>query len=221
MELTILYYTHNRENQEFENKIIQNLVKQAGDIPIISVSQKPIDLGKNIYIGDVGCSYLNEWRQILIGAKEAKTRFVALAESDVLYPPDYFSFIPTEDGIFRYDNVWILYKDTKMGHSFRRKKYTEGAQICSRDYLINKLEEHLEGQPEWFDGRMTIRDKNGKRKLNLRKMPFKFFNGKNSCVSFKTGDGVRKYTETLKGGEYRKMSLPYWGNADELRKEYL
>ena len=81
---TILYYTSNRENEEFEEKIRQNILENCGDLPIISISQKPIDFGKNICVGDVGHSYLNEWRQILIGAKKARTKHVILCEADFL-----------------------------------------------------------------------------------------------------------------------------------------
>ena len=220
MNKTIIYYTSNREKPEFEQKIIDNLVKQAGNIPIISVSQKPMKLGKNICVGaNVGLSYLNEWRQILIGAKEAKTPYLIFAESDFLYPKDYFTFEPAGGNLYRYNNVWIVFKD-KL-YSYRRKPYSEGAQICSREFIIEKLEEHLEGQPEWFDGRIIIRDKRGRRRMNLRRMPFEFFGGKNPCISFKTGDGVRPHTSVLKGRENIKTSLPYWGHIKKLRKKYL
>jgi hypothetical protein len=45
--VTILYYTSNREDESFEKKIQENILKQT-DLPIISVSQKPINFGKNI-----------------------------------------------------------------------------------------------------------------------------------------------------------------------------
>ena len=90
--LTIIYYSANTEL--FEDKIIAHLKKQAGDIPIISVSRKPLDLGKNICIGEQPICYSNLWKQILLGLKEAKTEFCLSAESDCLYPPEYFTFIP-------------------------------------------------------------------------------------------------------------------------------
>jgi len=217
---TILYYTHNRENPEFEQKIMDNIKEMAGDIPIISVSQKPIDMGKNMCVGEVGLSYLNEWRQILIGAMEAKSQFLIFCESDVLYPQEYFDFNPPEDGIWRYNNVWMCFHGKGMPQSFRRKKYTEGAQICSRKYVIDRIEEQLKGQPLWYDGREYIKD-NGRKRLTLRKMPFKFFCGEIPLISFKTGNGVRASTGVMKGRKYRKMYLPYIGCANDLRKEFI
>ena len=65
MDKTIIYYTSNQEGSLFEEKIRENILKHKGNLPIISVSQKPMGFGKNICVGDVGHSYLNEFRQIL------------------------------------------------------------------------------------------------------------------------------------------------------------
>ena len=40
---TIIYYTSNREDPSFEEKIRANILKEKGDILVISVSQKPIN----------------------------------------------------------------------------------------------------------------------------------------------------------------------------------
>lgn len=93
MNKTIIYYTSNREYQSFERSIQQTIIENSNGIPIISVSQKPIDFGENICIGDIGTSELNILRQIRIGAVCAKTDFVIPCESDILYPPDFFSLI--------------------------------------------------------------------------------------------------------------------------------
>lgn len=211
---TVVYYTASREEKEFEQKIIDNLKKQAGDIPIISVSQKPLDLGKNICVGDVGWSYLNEWRQILIGAKEATTPYIIFAESDFLYSPDYFKLDAKED-LYRYDNVWIVFSNRNC-REYKRKIMSEGAQICKRDLLINMYEKYLENQPEWFDGKITI-GKNGDNPLSGVKITM--FGG-DPCISFKTGNGLRENTNVLNGENNINKTLPYWGSINDLRKIY-
>lgn len=210
-KITVVYYSGNRENEQFENKIIETLKQNAGDIPIISVTQKPVDLGWNICVGDVGFSYLNEWRQILIGAKDATTEYIAFAESDFLYPPDYFNLKPTED-LYRYDNVWIVFP-IKYGNTYKQKRESEGAQICRRDLLIKKYEEYLNGQPEWFDGYITI-DKDGHNPLTG--VPVTYFTG-DPCISFKTGNGLKGVTNVNKN---REKELSYWGSIRDLRKKY-
>jgi len=222
--LTIVYYSSSRERPEFEKKIIDRLKESCGDLPIISVTQKPLDLGKNISVGDVGLSYLNEWRQILIGAKEAQTPFIIFAESDFLYPTEYFKFVPPKKGLWRYDNIWVVFKDTQIAGSFRRKSYSEGAQIWDKESLIATYEKYLGDKPQWADRRDFLPNKNGEDdSWIIHDMPFDFFEGATPCVTFKTGEGMRARTNVFNKGfsDNRKMSLPYWGNVDDLRAKYL
>jgi len=216
-KITVIYYTSNKEDPGFEGRIQENLLKVRGGLPIISVSQKPIDLGKNICVGDVGHTYFNEYRQILIGAKAAKTLYVIFAESDFLYPQCYFSFEPKGANIYRYRNIWIVHKDPKI-YAYRRKIHSIGAQICKREYLIKILEKNLEGKPEWSDKEVVIRDRKG---FDLFNVPFEFFGDDIACISFKTGDGMRRQTNIMPGRENIKLRLPYWGHVSNLRKEYL
>ena len=47
VKITVLYYTSNREGENFEIKVREIILENKGDLPLISVSQKPIDFGKN------------------------------------------------------------------------------------------------------------------------------------------------------------------------------
>ena len=220
MDKTIIYYTSNQEGSLFEEKIRENILKHKGNLPIISVSQKPMGFGKNICVGDVGHSYLNEFRQILIGAKTANTPYIVFAEADFLYPPDYFEFKPKGNNLYRYNNIWILFKNPRL-YSYRRKNHSVGAQIGKRDYIIKLLEKHLEGTPEWFDGEYQAKDKNGAYKKDVFSVPFEFFGNNIPCISFKTGKGMRRFTNVLSGRENLSRKLPFWGDVGKLRKEYL
>jgi len=208
MNRTILYYTSNKEDEVFEKKIRENILKQCGDIPIVSVSQKPIDFGQNICVGDVGSSYFNQWRQILIGLKTVKTKYVIFCESDFLYSKDYFDFKP-KDNLSRYENVWIVFNYRINGYN--RKIYSEGAQVGNTKYLIDQYEKFFEDKPEWSNLRL------GKNNYPLFAEPFSWFTG-TPCVSFKTGKGVRAFTNTLK---HRETTLPYWGDVEKLKEKYL
>lgn len=213
---TILYYTSNKENPRFESKIIQTLIENNPDLPIISVSQKPMDLGENICVGDVGLSYLNLYRQQLIGARAAKTEYLVFAESDFLYPPEYFEFNPSGGDVYLYDNLWIVFKNKIR--SYRRKNVSHGAQVVKREFLINRLEKGLKGLPEWFDGHPVPWLSHGQKRL-VQNPPHELFTGSVAAVSFKTGDGVRKFTNTDKG--IVKKAIPYWGEVNKLRSKYL
>jgi hypothetical protein len=207
--ISILFYTSSRESPEFAQKIQDNIIKNCGDIPIISVSQKPMDFGKNICVGEVGHSYLNEFRQILIGAKEAKTQYLIFAEADFLYPKEYFEFKPTTENIYRYDNVWLVFKH--RGYNYYRKPYSIGAQICKREFIIQELEKYLEGLPEWFDGKFVI------NKQDYNGAPFTYFSGQTPCISFKTGNGMTSSASTVS----KRKILPFYGDAEKIYKLYL
>jgi len=210
---SILYYTSNRESEEFENKIQENILKNCGGLPIISVSQKPINLGKNICVGNVGHSYLNEFRQILIGAKAAITNYLIFAEADFLYPPEYFKFEPSDGNIYRYDNIWIIFRNHPT--RYFRKQYSIGAQICKREYIIKEIEKYLEGQPEWLNGKFKT------NKADYNGAPFEYFSGINACVSFKTGDSMTARTTVMNSVGCRLKELPYWGDCNKLYNNYL
>ena len=107
-DLTILYYTANTIPDVTGRRIRDNLLKVTGNqFPIISVSQKPINFGRNICVGEIGRSKYNCYKQILIGVKEVKTKYAACAEDDVLYSKDHFKNRP-EDDVFLYDrNYWF------------------------------------------------------------------------------------------------------------------
>ncbi len=72
--LTVLYYSASTENEKFEEAVRQNILVQKGDLPLISVTQKPLpNFGQNICVGPQYNCYGNEFRQIQLGLKEVKT----------------------------------------------------------------------------------------------------------------------------------------------------
>ncbi len=107
-DLTILYYTANTLNDSTAEKVRDNLLKVTEKkYPIISVSQKPINFGHNICVGEIGRSKYNCYKQILIGVREVKTKYVACAEDDTLYSVDHFLYRPPK-GFFCYEtNMWL------------------------------------------------------------------------------------------------------------------
>ena len=210
MGKTIIYYSSNMEKPEFEAKIIDNLKKQAGDIPIISVTRKPMDLGKNICVGEKPVCYTNSFRQLLIGLEAAKTDFCIAAESDCLYPPEYFKFTPPlKDKAYRYSNVYV-YFDKHTG--FWRKKYVEAAQMCGRKYWIKRIKEVLKGHDTWDaisnKGLSLIFDTEDQFTWGSR----------NSVLYFKTRQGIGFKTGFLPGAS---LVAPYWGLYQDVVRRYL
>ncbi|MEW5816994.1 MAG: hypothetical protein AB1798_16565 [Spirochaetota bacterium] len=206
---TIIYYTSNREEETFEEKIKKKLLETSRGLPIISVSHKPIKLGKNICIGVHNPTNVLLFHQILLGCKEAKTPFVINAEADFLYPPEYFRYKPpSPNKIYRYNNIRVLYK---YHWGFFRKKYSEGAQIVGRKYLISLLESALKDISIFEDSPKS-------RRFNpYWGVPLEMYGGEIPCVTFKTGDSLHKYVSMER--EKSKPELPYWGTTTNIRKE--
>ncbi len=208
---TIIYYTGNREEEKFEEKIRRGILDACGGLPIISVSQKPMDFGMNICVGDVGQSYLNAFRQLLMGCEAATTPFVVMAESDCLYPKSgYFDFNPTDPNlIYSWDNVWIMWK--REGYDrFYRKEQTHGSMIYGREFLINLLKESFRGLPVWSREKMGFPFYRPEHK-------FEYFHGEDPIINIITGANGRKSTVLMKVRP--RNSLPYWGSAVDLKNK--
>ena len=206
---TVVYFTSNQEKPSFEEKIQANLLATIGDMPLISVSQKPIDFGENICIGDVGITNHNAWRQLQIGAEAAKTKFVCAAESDYLYSWPYFAFIPREhDVAYRPDNVWVLFALRNRIKVFIKKPYgTETTIIVGTDYLINTIEDMLKGEM-W-----------GNEFVDQDLLDYSFFHNSIPIITFKTDNNMHRKAPVLKSTQCREL-FP-WGYANDLIKEYL
>lgn len=206
---TIIYYTHNRENPEFEEKIQKNILENCGDLPIISVSHKPVGFGTNICVGEQPLSYSNVLMQTLIGLKEAKTEFCIGAEDDCLYPPDYFQFTPpTKDNVYRYTNV-VVHFDGR--NRFWKKRYVEAAQMCSREFWIKSIEMVLKGHSSWEPIQVNP--------------PYVFtsgdkfsWTGKNPVIYFKTRKSFQFKTGFMPGS---MLEVPFWGTEREVYNKYL
>lgn len=134
--LTIVYYTANRVAKGIEYSVLRSLKRHG--YPIVSVSQKPMDLGKNIVVPKE-YSMENIYRQVLAGALEAKTEYVALCEDDCLYIPDHFRFRPKA---FGYNlNRWLLHLCEET-FSYRKRPILSQC-IAHRETLIKCLSERF------------------------------------------------------------------------------
>lgn len=239
LDISIIFYTSNyleTENPVFYNNIINQLKKAAGDHPIISVSQKPMKLGYNVCVGDIGRSHLNIYRQILYGCKNAKTEFVAMAEDDILYSYHHFhTATPDMKKVdFLYDmNRWSIFTWTKPPmFSFRTKRRVINQLIAKRTALIEALEER-------FERVKFLIEKKGKKKEEVIKYwgdigryedllgvtireTEEFYCNKPSIVfthpkayGYEANHGKRKRL-----GDLKVIELLDWGKASDILKYY-
>lgn len=214
MDATIIYYTSNRERDDFEERIKTKLLENCGDLPIISISHKPIDLGKNICVGDVGVSGFNMFRQVQIACEHATTKFVISAEADCLYPPDYFSFLPERDDIcYRDSNLYVLRYKYKY---FGKKTGATHAQIVGREYYLKILNELFRDEDDWcVEQKNFPKERRGQEDVFDYVEPYKT---ENPVVQIKTSRSMRWHTSC---GRTPIYEIPYWGKSEDLLKEYL
>ena len=215
MSATILYYSSNREKPELEAKIVANLLKNCGGLPVISITHKPTELGKNICVGDVGVSGFNMFRQVLFGCMVADTNFIISAEADCLYPPDYFSFRPDRlDACYRNSNLYVM--PDKRPYFFHKKEGATHAQIVGRQFYIDTLQSLFGDAPVWNQEEKNFPKERHKKDDVFSKI--EHWQTDNPVFQIKTHNGMRYYTRSDRTPIHE---LPYWGKGADIYKEYV
>ena len=143
---SIIYYTDNRLDEKIMKKCQEQLLKAEDlGIPIISVSLKPIDFGKN-YIVDGERGYLTVTKQIIKGLEESAADVVFFCEHDVLYHPSHFNFTPAKKDVYYYNtNSWML--RAKDGHCLYYDHRSLSGMSCYRETALahfRKRKERIE-----------------------------------------------------------------------------
>lgn len=216
MKAAILYYSSNQEDPAFEVKIVENLLRVRGGLPIISVTHKPMDLGKNICVGDVGASGFNMFRQVVIGLQATDADVIFSAESDCLYPPDYFQFMPPRlDLCYRNSNLYVM--GNKRDYYWHKPGGATHAQAVGREFYLTRLMGLFHGAPQWSVAEKNFPKERWGREDVFKKEQVDYWETVNPVVQIKTGRGMRHYTVSARKdiGE-----LPYWGEGIDIRREY-
>lgn len=238
-DLTIIYYTSNHleeTNPYFLNNTKKALIKAVGDLPIISISHKPVELDydnhENYLFEAKERSHLNIYRQILEGAKRAKTKYVAMAEDDILYSYEHFHSKLPPEGVFLYDmNKLSLFTWTKPPlFSFRHNRKVVNQLIAPRDYLVEAMEERFKrvdellaegrplnsilkyfGDPGRYEGHLGVT----KRRTDtfMCTCPSIVFTHEHAFGYLNHGNKKRL-------GDLRVIEVPYWGRAEEVLKQF-
>lgn len=161
-DLTLLYYTANIIPNTASEKIRNNLLKVTNnEYSIISVSQKPINFGRNICVGEIGASKYNCYKQILMGVSEVKTKYVACVEDDTLYALEHFTHRPPK-GVFLYErNYWFAqeHKDFYWRVGNIKKRGGMWGCVSESETLLNNLSERYKLFPKdpWKNGNKSVK----------------------------------------------------------------
>lgn len=221
---TIVYCSSNMEDPKFETRIQENILKYRGDLPIISVTQKPLDTFGgvvpenyvNIWVGDdIGVSGFNFFRQVLIGCHAADTEYIISAEADTVYPPDYFTFRPDrKDVCYRNSNLYVM--GDHRDYWYKKEEGATHSQVVGREFYIKTLEKLFEGAPKWSATEKNFPRERGKGVDVFDKI--EYWKTENPVFQIKTHRSMRYYTNSDRTPVH---TLPFWGDGKKVRNYYL
>lgn len=218
-DLTVIMMTPNLVPKKWAEYHKSKLLESIGDTPLITISRKPMNWGVNLIQTEY--SLENIYRQLLRGAKTAKTHWIAVADDDTLYPKQHFAYRPPQkEGYFYNLNRWHLFTWGEPFY-FHKPRHGGGLMIASRELVIKALEERF---------KMGSLPPKAHHELGTRKDMIEYdfvksrgFYTKEPIVSFYHEKSIdeanrrrRKYAWPV-----RAYDIPVWGRAEELRKRFL
>ena len=149
----LVYYTNNQCEERVLKVVRRQLERVSNGRPIVSVSQYPIDFGKN-FVLPLESSALTMFKQILKGVEESDADILFFVEHDVLYHPSHFDFVPPKKDVFYYNrNTWKV--DVKSGQALFYYTQQVSGLCAYRELLLEHYKTRVERvEKEGFSRRM-------------------------------------------------------------------
>lgn len=222
-DLTIIYLTASQIPEEFARFQRRVLLEAVGDTPIISVSRRPLKFGLNVIDDGAKCTH-NIYVQMLRAAKMATTKYVAVAEDDALYHEYHFKFHRPADDTFAYDqNRLALFTWGEPIYHWRNRR-SNCSLIAPRLLLIEALEERFAKWPNGIPENIVGELGRGMVERNLhvteRKSEDVFCNVSIIHFNHESASEERQRKHRKSYGPIRAYDIPFWGKAEELRKNF-
>lgn len=219
-DLTVIFLTPNLVPKSWAEFHRQKLMEAIGDTPVITISKKPLDWGINLIQRNY--SHLNIYKQILRGAKLAKTPYIAIAEDDTLYPPpDHFKvFRPPMDSFAYNMNRWGLFTWNPSAY-FLKNKIANSTMIAPRKLTIKALNERFRKKmSEEQCGELG--NPRIEKWIGVTPQKFVEFYTSESVVNFNHDYSLDYLSRTHKKRMWyiKAYDIPLWGRSDELVKNF-
>jgi len=140
----IVYYSCGAANETLLEAVRKNLTKMAGVIPIISVTDTPIDFGQNIVIPAGKRGYNDLFNRMMIGVEAApENSIIYLAEDDVFYTASHFVKTPQDDEAVYFNTnryYWAVGQDSYLPMS-GTQAWSQG--MFRREYMLTALKKYF------------------------------------------------------------------------------
>ncbi len=222
-DITIIMLTANRVPKKWAEFHKEKLVEAAGAVPIIAISREPLDWGTNL-LDTEPYTISNIYFQLLRGAKEATTDFIAVAEDDTLYPKEHFEYRPPEDTFAYNMNRFGLFTWGRPTY-FWKNRISNSTLISPRKLAIAALEERFAKYPKGTPGGFTgeLGRNNIEDKLRLTRRKSTWFSTETSVVRVDHELGIDRLSRTHRKGMgiLRAYDIPYWGKAEDIIKKFV
>ena len=141
----IVYYTDSKIDLQLANAVRKRIKKTCGPIPIVSVSQEPLNFGKNICIGEQPRKYKSIHEAILAGVEATpEGSIIYLCEHDVFYHPSHFAKLPDDENTMYFDTNRYYYSKGNSSFVKARGKRALSQCVGHRDTIIRHIKERLD-----------------------------------------------------------------------------
>jgi hypothetical protein len=231
-DLTIIYLTVSQMPQRWERFHMGHLLTAIEDRPMVVTSGKPMEItaanGKprpdTKYLIQSGpFSKWNVYRQLLRGALEATTQYVAVAEDDTLYSRRHFSdFRPPEDAVAYDLSRWSVFSWSPKPFFSAIRRHGNFTMIGPRKLVIRALQEREVKYPKGKDYAGEIGRPDVERNLGLTPNKLQEWYCIHASVNLchpqglsptYIGSGIGR---ERKPGELKAWDIPYWGKAADI-----
>lgn len=215
-DLTVLFLTLNRTPKRFA-KAQWDQLRAATQSEILTISREPMP-GWNLLDTDEP-GYLNIYRQMLRGAKEAKTEYIAMAEDDCFYPEDHFDLRPKLIGYNQHRFALFTWGEPLFHW---RNRFSNATLISNREHLIDCLEERFakwgDKWPKQFIGEVG-RERVDKG-LGVSHTPAETLYSYNAViqVNHELANEDRQRRRRKSYGPIKAWKIPYWGTGDTIQR---
>ena len=169
-------------------------------------------------------SYQRIYEQLLIGCKQATTKYIGVVEDDVLYSPEHFSKFRPKDDEFAYNNHrWALFTWGIPTFSWRNR-VSNCSLIAPRELAIEALEERFAKWPEGLPPKWTgeLGRKNIERWLQVTPRKKVEWYSPIGIIQINHDEGTeeRQKQHWKDLGPVKAFDIPYWNRAEDLIKNF-
>jgi len=233
-DLTILYLSNSLLPEKWTEFHKKALLETAGQHQIISMTRVPVDFGINVLQTEPQTKSNIFW-QMLKGSHIAKTKYIAVAEDDTLYPPGHFDFYRPDDDVAAFNqHRWSAYTWGKPTYSLKNFIRTNATYIGTRELTIKALEERFkkyppdtENMPAGMSGEIGMKKAEQEIGVTVQKsvdikseLPVVQFDHDFFTVFDANKETIdRRHNKKL--GTIQAYDIPHWGKVEDLVNKFI